>query len=428
MIILALSMFVDVGLQAQHITLNSYNNQTEIKATGSVTLTDGFYIPAGKNVRIFTGASFQNCVAQMSTPSTDQNYISTKVFKMPKVSALNIDSARSTCEVNQTIQYIDGLGRALQSVTVQGSPTFKDVVQPVDYDAFGREHKKHLPYSTVAGTNGSFKPSPLTAQAGFYNSPPAGVAIVTNTAFSETRFEASPLNRVLEQGTPGASWRLAVGHTQKIEYGSNNSSTVYSSIGFAVRLYSAVPYTTSEEEYKRTLNGTSYHEANELYLTISKDENWTSMDGKAGTIEEYKDKEGRIVLKRTFNYKDGAIETLSTYYVYDDMGNLSFVLPPGANPDAVSVPSQATLDEFCYQYRYDGRKRLIEKKIPGKGWEDVVYNKLDQVVLGRDAEQRDKGKWLFTKYDALGRVVMTGLHSNLTDRAAWQSIIDAQGG
>ncbi|WP_238326545.1 DUF6443 domain-containing protein [Pedobacter heparinus] len=405
---------------AQHLTLNTYSNQTEIKATGSITLTDGFYIPAGKNVRIFTGASFQQCVDLVSTPSADQNYISTKVFKKEGVNEGNINATLSTCEVNQTVQYFDGLGRPLQTVTVQGSPGFKDVVQPVDYDAFGREQFKYLPYSTVTGANGSFKPSAITSQAGFYNSPPAGVATITNTAFSESRFEASPLNRVLERGSPGASWQLSAGHTQKMEYGSNNSTD------YAVRLYQAVPSATPGEEHKRILSGTGYYTANELYLSISKDENWASTDGKAGTTEEYKDKEDRVVLKRVFNYKNDVTETLSTYYVYDDLGNLSFVLPPGANPDALALPSQTLQDQFCYQYRYDGRKRLIEKKLPGKDWEYMVYNKLDQLVLSQDSLQRVANQWLFTKYDALGRVAITGVYGDGASRSSLAGTLNSQ--
>ncbi|WP_165503550.1 DUF6443 domain-containing protein [Pedobacter hiemivivus] len=408
--------------QFQHISLNTYSNQTEIKATGSVTLTDGFYIPAGSNVRIFTGASFQECVDLIGSASTTQNYISTKVFKTAGVNEGNINQTRSVCAVNQTIQYIDGLGRPLQTVTVQGSPSFKDLVQPVVYDAFGREQYKYLPYTTNAGGYGSFRPSSVSEQVAFYNAPPAGVASITNTAFAETRFEASPLNRVLEQGAPGVNWQLTAGHTQKIEYGSNNSSTAYSSTGFAVRLYTAAAVTTVDHEHERVLSGTGFYNPNELYLSISKDENWKTANVKAGTVEEYKDKEGRVVLKRTFD-QTGA---LSTYYVYDDLGNLSFVLPPGANPDAEVVPNQTALNDYCYQYRYDGRNRLIEKRIPGKDWEELVYNKLDQVVLSRDGVQKLGNLWLFTKYDALGRGVITGLYADGNSRAHLQGIVNGQ--
>jgi len=125
-----------------------------------------------------------------------------------------------------------------------------------------------------------------------------------------------------------------------------------------------------------------------------------------------------------FNEKNGNIEVLSTYYVYDDLGNLSFVLPPGANPDA-GIPNGTLLEQFCYQYRYDGRRRLIEKKLPGKGWEHMVYNKLDQMVLSQDANQRADGQWLFTKYDALGRTIITGIHDNTAGRRALDSAINA---
>ncbi|PTT39215.1 hypothetical protein DBR28_07565, partial [Chryseobacterium sp. HMWF028] len=31
-------------------------------------------------------------------------------------------------------------------------------------------------------------------------------------------------------------------------------------------------------------------------------------------------------------------------------------------------------EPLCYQYKYDGRNRLVEKKLPGKGWEYMIYN------------------------------------------------------
>jgi hypothetical protein len=122
-----------------------HNGETEISAPTSVTLVDGFQTTG--TVRIFTtGLSYLNCQPLSSTPSTNQNYILTRSFKIPVTNA-TLGNSRSLCEENQNIQYLDGLGRPLQTVQVQGSPGFKDIVQPVAYDAFGRERFRYQPYA-----------------------------------------------------------------------------------------------------------------------------------------------------------------------------------------------------------------------------------------------------------------------------------------
>ncbi len=47
-----------------------------------------------------------------------------------------------------------------------------------------------------------------------------------------------------------------------------------------------------------------------------------------------------------------------TYYVYDQFGNLTYMIPPLVNNTA------SQLDGLCYQYKYDHRNRLLEKKLP----------------------------------------------------------------
>ena len=59
----------------------------------------------------------------------------------------------------------------------------------------------------------------------------------------------------------------------------------------------------------------------------------------------------------------------------------------------------------------------MEKRIPGKGWEYIVYNKLDQPVMTQDAIMDTNDQWLFTKYDALGRVAYTGMADLSVTRA-----------
>ncbi|WP_280790427.1 DUF6443 domain-containing protein [Pedobacter petrophilus] len=314
-------------------------------------------------------------------------------------------NGRSICDVNETIQYFDGLGRPLQTVQVNGSLAGHDLVQPFAYDAFGREAIKYQPYS-VWDNKGAYRADAIVngGQAGYFANPPSGIKS-TGTPFALTVFEPSPLNRVQEQGAPGDAWQPVVnsntGHTIKMEYGTN--------IDNEVKLW----------QINSAGNGAvaSVYSPGKLYKTISKDENWTS--GNAGTTEEFKNSEGRVILKRIWESND---KSLSTYYVYDDLGNLRYVLPPALNAGTDRLSSEITsFDEsqiefldYMYSYHYDGRKRIIEKKVPGKGWESLVYNKLDQVVYTQDANQQLRHEWSWTKYDAFGRVVLTGLEKNNT--------------
>lgn len=404
----------------QHKTYSVYNNQAELSASGSVTLLPGFH--ATGNLRVFIQ---EDCGLLSSTPSSNYNYILSRTFRVPGVNAQNLNDARTLCQENQAIQYFDGLGRPLQTVLVGASPSYQDIVTPNVYDPLGREAVKYQPYA-ASGTSGSYRTSPIADQLAFYTGQAASSSIrQTGSPFSVTIFEPSPLNRVERQGFPGDAWQpgtVGTEHTARLGYGTNNSDTNYGTSGFAVRQFSANAVATVDHEHERTLTVNGFYGAGQLYLTISRDENWQASDGKKGTVEEYKDKEGRVVLKRMFNEKTGNIEVLSTYYVYDDLGNLSFVLPPGANPDA-GVPNGTALEQFGYQYRYDGRRRLIEKKLPGKGWELMVYNRLDQLVLSQDSLQRGRQEWLFTKYDALGRTIITGVYTSNSSRASLEGSV-----
>ena len=90
-------------------------------------------------------------------------------------------------------------------------------------------------------------------------------------------------------------------------------------------------------------------------------------------------------------------------------------------------PDPDVLDDLCYQYHYDYRNRLIEKKIPGKDWESIVYDKLDRPVLTQDALLKQNNEWLFTKYDALGRVVYTGKLLDIdNNRSEFQALLSQE--
>ncbi|RQO80217.1 hypothetical protein DBR40_00950 [Pedobacter sp. KBW01] len=350
-------------------------------------------------------------------PSNSQNYVVETTVRERDITTLAQVGNLSVAQANRNISYFDGLGRPMQNVQVQASPGGKDIVQPIVYDAYGREVVKYLPYGAKSENNGAYKTDALSQQANYYTTSNGsttgwdGNVVKTPNPYSVTVFESSPLNRVEKQGAPGAAWQPGTGRTAVSEYGTNVANDVR----------------------KWVVSGTSasagYYEAGKLYRTTIKDENWTPGDGNTGTSDEYKDLEGRVVLKRVW---ETATKSLNTYYVYDELGNLRYVLPPAVNlnTDRLSgeitgfYESEAVFSDFIYGYHYDGRKRLIEKKIPGKDWEYMVYNTLDQVVLTQDKEQRNSSEWLFSKYDAFGRVVITGLYSDSRARVDMQGYVD----
>ncbi len=333
--------------------------------------------------------------AQDLTPraqaSLNRNYIHTLI---PQT---NTGDAGAMIE---TIQYFDGLGRSSQTVSWQASPGSQDIVTPVSYDIFDREDKKYLPYATTATGTGAFKSNALddTYSANcdhykFYNTETNSVVNDANP-FAKTEFEASPLNRVVKQGAPGTVWQPnatpSADHSVKYDYGTNAAGEV--------KRWKVVSDALTDD---------GSYAASTLFKTITWDENNNSSDNINRT-EEFTDLQGKVVLKRS---KKGS-ETLSTYYVYDDFDLLRFVLTPKAMEDNAITGNE--LNDLCYQYKYDGRKRMIEKKLPGADWVYMVYDNRYRLAATQDGVQRAKSpnedEWTFTKYDALNRPIMTGIY------------------
>ena len=491
--------------------------------------------------------------AQTST----ENYILTKTYKVPSTQVITDTDPTQT---STSIQYFDGLGRPKQNIAHKAGGQQQDIITPIGYDSFGRQTMEYLPYAT---TNNS-----LLFDAGLVPDSEGNISILnsfydnkfpnewssSNAAnpYSKKQLDNSPLNRVLQQAAPGKDWKIGAGHTIHYNYEANKDNEV---LKFRVRFIGNQPELVLADDY---------YAKNTLYKTVTKDENWRSYDNKDHTTEEFKNKQGQVLLKRTYNNQ----QPHDTYYVYDNFGNLSYVLPPlaseqtnvyetglttypastfvnkGGDPTGsvkfgvrqtapgnfeyyadfnlhnlasstfktgyimdlphyhpamgsyinlgsislsessagsyayryfyfyardgklysnsyegsspgytgpalvisdfdkttnINLPENLAgfsetetqeqkdelLEKLGYQYKYDDRNRLIEKKIPGKGWESIVYDKLDRPVLTQDAVQETQQKWNFTKYDNLGRVAYTGIFTSSNTRPQMQSQFDA---
>ena len=346
---------------------------------------------------------------------SDDNFVYTVAPKKP-VQSGNFNTLIKD-EMSQNVTYFDGLGRPIQTITIGQGANGEDIITPMEYDPFGRQEKEYLPYVSSNGGSSYPKIDPAAAIAAtisFYSTEK-----YENTAnpFSQKQYELSPLNRVLKQAAPGTSWAMGSGHEIKLDYQTNKSSD-------AVKLYKAnTTWLAGSGLYEISFSDAGTYAENELYKNVTFDENsGASLNESSGSTVEFKNKEGQVVLKRTYDSGDKH----DTYYVYDIYGNLTYVLPPkvtGAINDDV-------LNGLCYQYKYDNRNRLVEKKLPGKQWEFIVYDKLDRPVATGPAfspfkDENTEG-WLITKYDAFSRPIYTGWYSQSSNSVIRKSLQDAQ--
>jgi len=324
-----------------------------------------------------------------------------------KIATTTSSTTHAPNEVVEKVMYFDGLGRAIQQKILKQSNTGKDIVTPIEYDIFGRQPKKYLPYVTSA-TSPDYEANALTDVALYYTNLGSNFES-TSYPFSQTDFDNSPLNRITKVSSPGDDWRInttSADNTKKIEYQINSANEV--------RLFSAI---SDSNNNTISLSDGGFYPANELTKTIVKNENWKVSDGTDNTTEEFQDKEGRIVLRRTYGTSvvngNSVNENHDTYYVYDQFSNLTYVFTPKVN--VLTTPSVTVIDNLCYQYKYDSRNRLVEKKVPGKDWEFMVYDKLDRIVASgpafspfNDATGANNNGWNVIKYDVYNRVITSG--------------------
>lgn len=368
-------------------------------ATQQIVLKSGFHATADAtssfNAKIGTSNNLSPVIQIASgstitiptTPTSTQNYVWTKTY-------LTATTDESSTTVLNSIQYLDGLGRPIQTIAAGITPNGADLVTNVGFDGGGRQNISYLPVA-VGGNFGLFtdNSSISNATGTLYGS--------SNRPYTETLLEASPLDRVLGQKKPGADWDT---HPSNVSYNANRSDILY--------------FTVSGKNLKRE---SANYSANTLYKTVTTDE-----DGKQSV--EYKDKLGHVVVKQSST-------DVYTYYVYNDLKQLTYVLPPafidGVGSTSSFDDTNALLKQFAYVYRYDERGNCIYKKLPGCTPIYMVYDQADRMVLSQDGNQRKKlsngsAQWTATKYDALGRVTATGLlyRSEKDSTANYKSIRD----
>lgn len=318
-----------------------------------------------KRLKIF---SFLMCMCcALSAQESTENYIRTR--------RMLSDATNSYVD---DIAYYDGLGRLFQTVqkaVKDGIAANKNMATLQEYDIAGRKTNSWLPIPVTS--------SGYLAPASFKSSSP-GKYGNDSRPYSQPIYEASPLNRVLQQFGPGTAWYSA-GRPVKTGYQVNVNSN---SSQLNCRYYSV------NSSYVLSGGNTNYA-TGQLSVVKTTDE-----DLNVSYI--FTDKQGQTVLTRQMK----GSEAHDTYYIYDDFENLCFVLQP-------KYQEEANLGKFAFQYKYDGRNRCIWKKLPDAAPIQYVYDTADRMTFSQDGNQSTT-KWTFYEYDKQSRLTRKGECTNKT--------------
>ena len=318
----------------------------------------------------------------------------------------------------QSTTYIDALDRPIEKVS-KGTATpanpddpnalWGDMVKFTEYDAYGRQSKQYLPYSTTA-QSGNFKTSPTGDQAQYYLS----LFNETNT-YNSLTFNNSPLNAVKKIQQSGTTWASTAGNSVDYEFNDYDDDVQNFTIGYSD---DAVPVDLGS--YAPDL----------LMRTVSTDEN-----GKK--VIEFTNKAGQLILRKV-QLSDtpaaGYDGWICTYNVYDDFGMLRFQMQPEAVKWLAAhgwsfdgADGAKVADQLCFAYHYDSKGRNIVKKAPGAKPLYMLYDKRDRVVYMQDGNQRALAtpQWTANIYDPLDRPILTTLYNTTSAGDELQATLDS---
>ena len=230
----------------------------------------------------------------------------------------------------------------------------------------------------------TWSPATVGANATFSDVKSASQTLHSDTRpYSTTLYEASPREMTAGAIRPGDSAHTS-GKKTTVERYVNDASN-----------YSCLRYRADSDGVTQT--GT--WPAGSLLVEKTTDE--------AGhTVETYTDFRGLTVCR-----KDGGA---ATYFVYDDYGQISYILPPGVSGTHKRTDSDMQNLAFWYDYNTHGLMTL--KKLPGVKAAAMVYDPADRLV-GERSSHHASGKWRLYGYDSWGRQVVSADFTMTDDEA-----------
>lgn len=389
-----------------------------LKATFLLVLTTlGGYLLKAQDNSVVTPVAYSNA-------SNVGAVVRTWSAVKPAIDPNTITTGSSTRDFPLVTQYLDGFGRAVQSVTKQGAMATGgaayDMLAAQVYDEYGRQVRTYLPFAGTA-SGGNFQTNPFQQQNSFYSgtaSPVYGQG--ENYYYAKTEYEESPLNRTVKTFSAGDNW-VHGGRGVEMHYWHN---TVQDS----VRIWTVTDINGNFGSYSTS----RFYAAGSLFKQIVIDE-------RNNQVVEYKDKQGNTILKKVqltaqadTGQGKGHYGWLCTYYVYDIVGQLRAVIQPAGVEllalhgwDA-SWNSNVVLNEQCFRYEYNEKGLLTMKKAPGAGVVYMVYDTRNRLVFSQDSTMRSSNQWSSVLYDGQNRPVLTGLMTYSSSLASLQTLVITQ--
>jgi len=307
-----------------------------------------------------------------------------------------------------TRTFSDGLGRPVQAIAVQASPLQSDLIQPMAYNTTGNQTKFYLPYAGKSSDAiGDFRPNAIsTDQPTFYNTTTQHLVTVDLAPYSQKVFENSPLQRVLQAGMDGTGFQPGVtgNHSKSVIYRYNTA---------------ALDGNILDWNPDGTFTTGNFFADNTLAVIDGTDE-----DGHE--IMSFSDAGGRVLLKRQML----ATTPIDTYYIYNNAGMVSYIIPPKALGIMVAGSNysltQTGVNKLIFTFTYDSRGRLIEKTVPAAGIVSFVYDVFSRLVLVQDPKMLAANQWNYIKYDIKGRPISQGIYTDATrlGRSAMQTYVN----
>ena len=350
-----------------------------------------------------TGQTINGTVVLEYPDPTDHSKMLTHAISFTQASALPVAQQQSTTEriytdetgtaYNSTVTYYDGLYRPEQTVQVGASPAGGDIVSFVEYDCMGRaDSVSYLPFVTAAAS-GAKVSDPLSEQMAFYSAK-FGTG-QGDYARSYKTYDDSPLGLVLNQTSPG-EYRSFSGYYTHFGYRLNTQAD-------AIRRY--------RMEGDSTLKFDGYYAADQLTVkrVLAAKDNATEAElAQQQESYEYTNAQGQVIAKEV---QVSETDRRMTYYVYDDLGQQRYVLPP-AQHEALTdgttyTPSQ--LHKLSYYTEYDDKGQAVRQWNPGTDCVYSLYDRRGRLAMTQSGKQRTANEWSFTKYDRMDRPVLSGI-------------------